>query len=117
MTYNQFSIIAELIQLNGEQGVTPRKKFYDRWRLWTEHLNGSAFVRTCPSGIALKDYGYVLMETGFVGKSDFNFDELAGGMGKSSCCILRICAGSLFRPVARCAKRSRIPVEKSGGGV
>ena len=39
-------------------------------------------------GVSRKDYDYVLTETGFAGKSDVNFDELARGMGKPSCCIL-----------------------------
>ena len=85
-------------------------------------LNGYA-------GVSQKDYEYVLTETGFADKLDFNFDEFVevwwtfplirlAGFADS----LQICGelrDIVFSPVPRAlmAERSRIPVEKSGGGV
>jgi len=62
-------------------------------------------------GVSQRDYEYVLTETGFAGKSDFNFDEFVEICGE-----LR---DIVFSPVSKAlvAERSRIPVEKSGGGV
>ncbi|KAF9643486.1 DAO-domain-containing protein [Thelephora ganbajun] len=62
-------------------------------------------------GVSQKDYEYVLTETGFAGKSDFNFDEFVEVCGELRDIVLSPA------PKALVAERSRIPVEKSGGGV
>jgi len=80
-------------------------------------------------GVSQKDYEYVLTETGFADKSDFNFDEfievwrtfplprLAGFADSLQICGELTDIVFLPTPGALVAERLRIPVEKSGGGV
>lgn len=64
-------------------------------------------------GVSQKDYEYVLAETGFADKSDFDFEEFVEICGE----LKDILLSPGPKSKARVAERARIPVEKSGGGV
>lgn len=64
-------------------------------------------------GVSQRDYEYVLAETGFADKSDFDFEEFVEICGE----LKDILLSPGPKSKARVAERARIPVEKSGGGV
>jgi len=64
-------------------------------------------------GVSQKDYEYVLTETGYADKSDFGLEEFVEICGE----LRDIVLSPTPKSRALVTERSRIPVEKSGGGV